>query len=259
MSGVWSQGERERYARHFVLPGFGESGQQKLRRARALVVGVGGLGSPVALYLAAAGLGTLHLVDADRVSVSNLQRQIVHGTATVGRPKPESAAVRLADLNPATLLELTMARFSSANARTLVRDADIVVDGTDNLKTRFLINEACLERGIPFVYGAVSQYEGQTGVLCLSGGPCYRCLFPLCPPEDAVPDPERVGLLAVVPGVIGTLQAAAAIRWITRYAETPVGRLQIYDARLGEVFSIEIARDPACPACGGATGGSSTP
>jgi len=238
-----------------VLADFGEEWQRRLRNARVLVVGLGGLGSPVALYLAAAGVGTLGLVDADRVSLSNLQRQIVHGMHGLGCAKPESARERLSDLNPLIRLEPIIRRFAPPDAAAIVRDFDLVVDGTDNLETRIAINDGCLDNGIPYVYGAVSQYEGQTGVLCLDGGPCYSCLFPTMPAPGAIPSAEETGILGVVPGVIGTLQATAALRWIAGFSETPLGRLLIYDARRMDFTTVEISRDPRCPACAGRPSG----
>lgn len=242
--------ERARYARHLVLPDVGEEGQLRLKAARVLIVGLGGLGSPVALYLAAAGVGTLGVVDADRVEVSNLQRQVLYGERDAGTLKAEAARARLADLNASIRVVAHPVRFAAPDAQRIAADYDLIVDGTDNLASRYAMNDAALERGIPFVYGAVFQFEGQAALLCTPDAACYRCLFPAPPPPESLRPAEETGILGVVPGVVGLLQASEAIRWITRYAPAKAGTLHLYDARRIEVTRIPIPRDPACPACG---------
>ncbi len=243
--------ERVRYARHLVIPDLGEEGQRKLKAARVLIVGLGGLGSPAALYLAAAGVGTLGIVDSDTVEISNLQRQILYGEKDVGKPKPEAAGARLAGLNSLVRIEPHTARFVGSNASRIASGYDVIVDGADNLETRYAMNDVALERGIPYAYGAVFQLEGQAALLGVPGGPCYRCLFPTPPPEEALRPASETGILGVVPGVIGLVQATEVIRWITGYAEPGPSRLLLYDARRIEFTSISIDADPACPACGG--------
>jgi molybdopterin/thiamine biosynthesis adenylyltransferase len=246
-----SDPERARYARHLAVPDVGEDGQRRLKAARVLVVGLGGLGSPSSLYLAAAGIGTLGMVDADVVAVSNLQRQILYGERCVGDPKTQAARDRLRDLNPFVRIEPFPLRFAGRDARRIAADYDVIVDGTDNLETRYLINDIALELGIPYAYGAVFQLEGQAALLCVSGAPCYRCLFPSVPPPESVRPAEDTGILNVVPGVIGLLQATEVIRWVTKYAPATPSRLLVYDARRIELLSIAIDANPACPSCGG--------
>src|SRR4029079_1052720 len=200
-----SAGERQRYSRHMLLPEIGEEGQRRLKDARVLCVGVGGLGSPAALYLAAAGVGTLGLVDFDVVDLSNLQRQIIHGTADVGRSKLESAQARIAALNPEVRVELFETRFSAATARSLVDAFDVVVDGTDNFPARYLVNDACVLYGKPNAWGSIFRFEGQASVFAAPGGPCYRCLHPAPPPPGLVPSCAEGGVLGVLPGLIGTI------------------------------------------------------
>ncbi len=247
--------ERTRYARHLVIPELGEAGQKKLKASRVLVVGLGGLGSPVSLYLAAAGVGTLGLVDADTVAVSNLQRQILYGEHDVGAPKAAAARARLSDLNSLVRIEAHPVRFAGAAARRIAAEYDVLVDGTDNLASRYVLNEAALEAGIPYAYGAVYQLEGQAALLCIPGAPCYRCLFPTPPPAQSIRPAEETGILGVVPGVIGLVQATQVIRWITRYAEPTSNRLTLYDARRIELTSIEVGPDPSCAACGSRASG----
>lgn len=249
-SSTLSAGERERYARHLAIPDIGESGQLKLKAARVLIVGLGGLGSPVALYLAAAGVGTLGIVDSDVVSVSNLQRQILYGVRDVGSPKTEAAQGRLSDLNPFVRVEAYPLRFSGREAKRLAADYDILVDGTDNFEARYVLNDVALALGIPYAYGAVFQLEGQAALLCAPGTPCYRCLFPCPPPPEAVRSPEETGILGVVPGVVGLLQATLVIRWLTAYAASAPNRLAVYDARRIELLSITVDPNPDCPSCG---------
>jgi adenylyltransferase/sulfurtransferase len=244
-----TQAERRRYARHLSLPGFGEAGQAKLKAARVLMVGAGGLGSPASLYLAAAGVGTIGLVDFDAVDETNLQRQILYGTGDVGKPKLDAAASRLRDVNPLVEIERIDRPFGSANALALVRSFDVVVDGTDNFPTRYLVNDACVMTGTPNVYGSVSRFEGQAAVFAAPGGPCYRCLHPEPPPADLIPNCADGGVLGVLPGLIGTIQATEAIKLITGIGEPLVGRLLLYDALTMRVRQITLARDPECPVC----------
>lgn len=242
--------ELQRYARHLTLAGFGAEAQERLRAARVLLVGAGGLGSPAALYLAAAGVGTIGMVDDDRVDLSNLQRQILHGTASVGRHKLESAGDRLRDLNPHVAFEPTDARLTSANAREIVARYDLVIDGSDNFPTRYLVNDACVLEKRPTVYGAVYRFEGQLAVFAAPGGPCYRCLFAEPPAPELVPSCVDAGVLGVVPGVVGTLQAAEAIKLITGIGKTMVGRLMVIDLLAMRTRELEVRRDPGCPVCG---------
>ena len=244
--------EQRRYSRHTLLSEFGEAGQERLRAARVLMVGLGGLGSPAALYLAAAGVGTLGLVDFDVVDLSNLQRQIIHGTPDIGRPKLASAADRLRAVNPHVELELHEGPFDAGNARQLVDRYDVVVDGTDNFPTRYLVNDACVMAGKPNVYGSVFRFEGQASVFAASGGPCYRCLHPEPPPAGLIPSCAEGGVLGVLPGFIGVVQATEAIKLITGIGEPLVGRVLLYDALRMRVREITLAWDPECPVCGDA-------
>jgi molybdopterin/thiamine biosynthesis adenylyltransferase/rhodanese-related sulfurtransferase len=219
-----------RYARQTILPEIGPEGQEKLHRAKVLIVGAGGLGSPAALYLAAAGVGTIGLVDFDRVDLTNLHRQVLYGTSDVGRPKLEAASERLHELNPEVQLIAHEARLSSENALEILRDYDVVLDGTDNFPTRYLVNDACKLLGKPNVYGSVFRFDGQVSVFATADGPCYRCLYPDPPPPHLVPNCAEGGVLGVLPGVIGTLQATEAIKLITGAGETLAGRLLLFDA-----------------------------
>jgi len=242
--------EIRRYLRHLVLPEIGVGGQRRLKAARVLVVGAGGLGSPVLLYLAAAGVGAIGVVDADVVSVSNLQRQIVHGESSLGRPKVESARVRLHDLNAEVEISTHDEAFTSATAERIASGYDMVVDGTDNFPTRYLINDVCLKLGIPFVYGAIFRMEGQVSVFCAEDGPCYRCVFPNPPPPDGVMTCEEAGVLGVVPGTIGTLQATEAMKLILKLGSPLVGRLLIYSADEMRFETVSVEKNPECPVCG---------
>ncbi|MHB1326905.1 MAG: molybdopterin-synthase adenylyltransferase MoeB [Gemmatimonadales bacterium] len=239
-----------RYARHLTLPGVGVAGQEKLRAARVLIVGVGGLGSPAALYLSAAGVGTLGLVDSDQVDLTNLQRQIIHGTGRIGQPKLDSAADRLADLNPTTRLELHPVRLSSANAIGIISGYDVVLDGSDNFPTRYLVNDAAVLAGKPFVYGSILRFEGQVSVFGSPGGPCYRCLFAEPPPAELVPNCAEAGVLGVLPGVVGTLQATEVLKLILGIGEPLVGRLLLYDGLAARTREVAVRRDRSCAVCG---------
>ncbi len=242
--------DRQRYARHLSLPEVGESGQRRLAVARVLCVGVGGLGSPVALYLAAAGVGTLGLVDGDCVEATNLQRQVLHGAADVGSRKVDSAARRLLALNPALRLELHATMLRAANARELIRRYDVVVDGTDNFATRYLVNDACVLENRPNVYGSIFRFEGQASVFAHGDGPCYRCLYPEPPPPGLVPDCAEGGVLGVLPGLIGTIQATETIKVILGLEGTLTGRLLMVDALAMRFQTLALQRDPDCPVCG---------
>ncbi len=239
-----------RYSRHLILPNVAVIGQRRLKVARVLLVGAGGLGSPVALYLAAAGVGHLGLVDFDLVDVSNLQRQILHGTKDVGRPKLDSARDRIADVNPHVHVERYDTRLSADNALRILPDYDLVIDGTDNFATRYLVNDACVILGIPNVYGSIFRFEGQASVFATSGGPCYRCLFPVPPPPGTVPSCAEGGVLGVLPGLVGTIQATEAIKLLIGIGEPLVGRLLLIDALTTQYRTVRLRRDPVCPVCG---------
>ena len=242
--------ETRRYSRHLLLPPVGPEGQRKLKAARVLLVGGGGLGSPAALYLAAAGIGTIGLVEFDAVSESNLQRQVLYGTADVGRPKLDAARERIADLNPLVQLEAHAARLSAQNALDIVRAYDVVLDGTDNFPTRYLVNDACVLTRRPYVYGSVFRFEGQASVFGAPDGPCYRCLFPEPPPPGAVPDCEEGGVLGVLPGLIGVIQATEVLKLVLGAGEALIGRLLLVDALRMQFRTLRLERDPECPACG---------
>lgn len=244
-----SHDELIRYSRHLVLPAIGIAGQERLKAARVLIVGAGGLGSPAALYLAAAGVGTLGLVDWDVVDRSNLQRQILHGTEMVGRAKLDSARERLADLNPHVQLEMVSTRLTSANALEVLRAWDVVLDGSDNFPTRYLINDACVLLGAPNVYGAVLRFEGQVSVFDARRGPCYRCLYRDPPPPELVPSCAEGGVLGVLPGIIGSLQALEAIKLVTGVGDSLVGRLLLFDGLKLQFREITLSKDPDCAVC----------
>jgi molybdopterin/thiamine biosynthesis adenylyltransferase/rhodanese-related sulfurtransferase len=242
--------EIRRYSRHLLLPEVGMEGQRRIKRARMLLVGAGGLGSPAALYLAAAGVGHISLVDFDEVDVSNLQRQVLHGTKDVGRPKVESARDRLLDLNPHLSLTLHATRLDSGNALELVGEHDLVVDGTDNFGTRYLLNDACVLAGRPNVHASVYRFEGQASVLATAEGPCYRCLYPSPPAPGEVPSCAEGGVLGVLPGLLGTVQATEAIKLAAGIGQPLVGRLLLVDALAMQFRTVKVRRDPSCPACG---------
>ena len=242
--------ELQRYSRHLLLPEVGEEGQRRLKHARVLCVGAGGLGSPAALYLAAAGVGTLGIVDFDVVDFSNLQRQIIHGTADVGMPKTSSARARIEAMNPEVRVETFDAPFSVDNARSLVEAFDVIVDGTDNFPARYLVNDACVLFGRPNAWGSIFRFEGQASVFAAPGGPCYRCLHPEPPPPDLVPSCAEAGVLGVLPGVIGTIQATEAIKLILGIGDPLVGRFLVYDALKMRFRELRLPKDPDCPICG---------
>lgn len=242
--------EIHRYSRHLILPDVGLEGQRKLKNARILLIGAGGLGSPSALYFAAAGVGTLGLVDFDAVDLTNLQRQIIHGTKDIGRPKIESAKDRLKDINPHTHIETFEEPLTSKNALEIAKDFDIIVDGTDNFATRYLTNDTAVLLGKPNVYGSIYRFEGQSSVFATENGPCYRCLFRTPPPPGLVPSCAEGGVLGVLPGLIGTIQATEAIKLILGVGDNLIGRLLLVDT-LGMNFrTVKVHKDPVCPACG---------
>ena len=245
-----SREELLRYSRHLILPDVALAGQKKLKSARILLIGAGGLGSPAALYLAAAGVGTLGIVDFDVVDLSNLQRQVLHGTSEVGRPKLESARDRIADINPHVCVETHDTRLTSENALEILREYDVVVDGTDNFATRYLTNDACVLLGKPNVYGSIFRFEGQASVFALPDGPCYRCLFPDPPPPGLVPSCAEGGVLGVLPGIVGTIQATEALKLVLGVGESLSGRLLLIDALTMRFRTVRVQRDPTCPACG---------
>src|ERR1700735_4574874 len=239
-----------RYARHLILPEVGMEGQRKLKAAKVLCVGTGGLGSPLALYLAAAGIGTLGLVDFDVVDASNLQRQIIHSTKDIGRKKIDSAAEKLIALNPALNVVKHETMLTSANALEILKDYDIVADGTDNFPTRYLVNDACVLLGKPNAYGSIFRFEGQASVFATEEGPCYRCLYPEPPPPGLVPSCAEGGVLGILPGLVGTIQATEVIKLILGKGESLAGRLLLVDA-LGMKFrELKLRKNPQCPACG---------
>jgi sulfur-carrier protein adenylyltransferase/sulfurtransferase len=239
-----------RYSRHLIMPEVGLEGQQRLKAARVLIVGAGGLGSPAAMYLAAAGVGTLGLVDFDVVDPTNLQRQLLHGDDDVGRPKLESARDRLTAVNPHVELILHPLRLTSENALGVIGDYDLVVDGTDNFPTRYLVNDACALLGKPNVYGSIFRFEGQISVFDAARGPCYRCLFREPPPPGLVPSCAEGGVLGVLPGIIGSMQALEAIKLILGKGETLLGRLLLFDALKLTWRELRLRKNPECPVCG---------
>ena len=246
-----SSAELLRYSRHLLIPAVGEAGQLRLKNAAVLLIGTGALGSPAALYLAAAGVGRLGLVDADVVDASNLQRQILHGESWIGKPKLESAAARLREVNPHVQVELHPVRFTPENALEIAGNYDILVDGSDNFPTRFLTNDTAFLLRKPLVYGAIHRFEGQTGVFAPHlGGPCYRCLLPQMPPHGSVPSCQEAGVLGVLPGIIGSLQAMEVIKLILGIGGVPLGKLTCYDALNSAFRSLKLNRDPQCRLCG---------
>lgn len=239
-----------RYSRHLIMPEVGMEGQLKLKAAKVLCIGTGGLGSPLALYLTAAGVGTLGLVDFDVVDYTNLQRQIIHSTPDVGRPKLESAEEKLRALNPYVDIRKFERRLTSANALEIFRDFDVIVDGTDNFPTRYLVNDACVLIGKPNVYGSIFRFEGQASVFATKEGPCYRCLYPEPPPPGLVPSCAEGGVLGILPGLVGVIQATEAIKLILGVGEPLIGRLLLVDALAMNFRTLKLRKNPECPACG---------
>lgn len=244
-----SKTQYQRYSRHIMLPEIGESGQKKLLESKMLIVGLGGLGSAIGYYLAAAGVGHLGIIDADVVDISNLQRQILHSTATIGVSKTDSAEKTLSALNPDVKIVKYQERLAPENATNIIRDYNLVIDACDNLPTRYLMNDACHSEEKPLVYGGIFQFEGRASVFLPDKGPCYRCLYPDPPPEDMMPGPQDIGLLGVLPGVIGCIEATEAIKLILGIGQSLVGRLLIYDALNMEFQELKLEKDSNCPVC----------
>ncbi|HZT74580.1 MAG TPA: molybdopterin-synthase adenylyltransferase MoeB [Terriglobales bacterium] len=245
-----NQEEILRYSRHLIIPEVGMEGQRKLKAARVLAIGAGGLGAPVALYLAAAGVGTLGIVDFDVVDLTNLQRQVIHGTPDVGRPKLDSARETIAAINPNVNVVPYETKLSSENALDIFKDYDLVVDGTDNFPTRYLVNDACVLTGIPNVYASIFRFEGQAAVLALPDGPCYRCWYPEPPPPGLVPSCAEGGVLGVLPGIMGTIQAMEAIKLILGIGEPLKNRVLLFDALQMKFRQLKLRKNPECPVCG---------
>lgn len=242
--------QRRRYSRHLLIPEVGESGQRKLIDARVLLVGAGGLGSPAALYLAASGIGTIGVIDADTVDDSNLQRQVAHNLDRIGMPKVESARIAMEGLNPDVNVETHQVRLTKDNALGIFADYDVIVDGADNFATRYLINDVCVTLNKPNIHGSVFRFEGQATVFLPHEGPCYRCLFPDLPPPELAPSCAEAGVLGVLPGTIGLIQATETIKLILGIGEPLVGRLLLYDALATEFRELRLKRNPECPVCG---------
>ncbi len=249
-SSSFSAEEVKRYSRHLIMPEVGMSGQKKLQAASVLLIGAGGLGSPLAMYLAAAGVGRIGLVDYDVVDYSNLQRQIIHGSKDVGRPKLDSARERILDINPHIQVDCYAEPLTSANALALFEPYDIIIDGTDNFPTRYLVNDACVLLGKPNVYGSIFRFEGQVSVFYAQQGPCYRCLYPEPPPPGLVPSCAEGGVLGVLPGTVGALQATEAIKLILEIGDSMVGRLLLYDALAFTFTELKLRKNPNCVVCG---------
>lgn len=247
---TFSHEEVERYSRHLIMPEVGMVGQKKLKAASILLIGAGGLGSPLALYLTAAGIGRIGLVDYDVVDYTNLQRQIIHGTKDVGRPKLESAKASMLAINPFVQVDTYEVALTSANALEILAPYDVIIDGTDNFPTRYLTNDACVLLGKPNVYGSIFRFEGQLSIFDAAQGPCYRCLFPEPPPPGAVPSCAEGGVLGILPGTIGALQATEAIKLILGIGDSMIGRLLLYDALNMEFTEVKLRKNPNCPVCG---------
>jgi sulfur-carrier protein adenylyltransferase/sulfurtransferase len=247
---VLTESQRSRYARHTLIPEIGEAGQLRLLDSTVLLVGAGGLGSPAGLYLAAAGVGTIAIVDADVVDESNLQRQILHSTATLGMAKTESARLRIEELNPDVKVVSYRERLTSENIDRLLEGVDVIVDGTDNFPTRYLLNDASLRHRIPVVHASIFRFEGQLTVFKPFEGPCYRCLFPQPPPPELAPSCSEGGVLGVLPGIMGSLQTNEALKLLLDIGESPVGRLILFDALDTSFHEVRLRRDPDCPVCG---------
>lgn len=248
--GELSNEEIRRYSRHLIMPEVGIEGQRRLKAASVLLVGTGGLGSPLALYLAAAGIGRIGLVDYDVVDDSNLQRQVIHGQSTIGKSKLESAAARIRDLNPYVQIDKYNVPLTSDNALKILAPYDVIIDGTDNFPTRYLVNDACVKLGKPNVYGSIFRFEGQLSVFYAKEGPCYRCMFPEPPPPGLVPSCAEGGVLGILPGTIGTMQATEAIKLILGIGQPMIGRMMLYDALEMSFTTIKIRKNPNCPVCG---------
>jgi len=246
-----SKEEIMRYSRHLIMPEVGMDGQLKLKQAKVLCIGTGGLGAPLGLYLAAAGVGRIGLVDFDSVDLTNLQRQILFGTDDIGRPKIEAATDRLRNLNPDIQIDRFETRLTSENALDILKNYDIVVDGTDNFPTRYLVNDACVILGKPNVYGSIFRFEGQITIFGAPGGPCYRCLYPEPPPPGLVPSCAEGGVLGVLPGIVGAIQAAETLKLIIGKGEPLIGRLLLFDALAMRFRELKLRKNPECPACGG--------
>lgn len=245
-----SKEEILRYSRHVIIPEVGIEGQIKLKQAKVLLVGAGGLGAPLGMYLAAAGVGRIGIVDFDVVDLTNLQRQVIHGTRDVGRKKLDSAAETMREINPHVQIDRHETALSSENALDIIRDYDMVVDGTDNFPTRYLVNDACVLSGKPNVYGSIFRFEGQATVFAYPGGPCYRCLYPEPPPPGLVPSCAEGGVLGILPGTVGLIQATEAVKLILGIGEPLVGRLLLYDALAMRFRELKLRKNPECPACG---------
>lgn len=257
---MFTREQLDRYGRQIVLPGVGAAGQARLMAASVLIVGAGGLGSPAALYLAAAGVGRLTIVDDDSVELSNLQRQVLHNTAAIGQPKTASAAARLTALNPAVEVRQVRSHLNTDNARGIVRGHDVVIDGSDSFATRYAVNDACFAERVPLVYGALSRFDAQVSVfqayqaegvrLSRLPTPCYRCVYPQAPPPDAAPSCAEAGVWAPLPGVVGSLMASEALKLLLGIGEPLWGRLLVLDVFGAQTMAIELVRDPDCPVCG---------
>ncbi|HTL69762.1 MAG TPA: molybdopterin-synthase adenylyltransferase MoeB [Candidatus Eisenbacteria bacterium] len=245
-----TQDEILRYSRHLIMPEVGVAGQEKLKAAKVLLIGTGGLGSPAALYLTAAGIGTIGLIDFDVVDFSNLQRQVIHSTKSVGRPKVESAKERMSEINPNVKVVTYNERMSSENIMKILKDYDMVLDGTDNFQTRYLVNDACVFLKKPFVYGSIFRFDGQATVFYPGKGPCYRCLFAEPPPPGMVPSCAEGGVLGILPGVIGVIQATEVVKLVLGKGEPLIGRLMLYDALKMTFREVKFRRNPGCPVCG---------
>lgn len=248
--GTLSNADISRYGRHLIMPEFGIEGQRRLKASSILLIGTGGLGSPLALYLTAAGVGRIGLVDYDTVDETNLQRQVIHGVSSIGKSKIESAAARMLDINPGLTIDKYEVPLTSDNALEILESYDVIIDGTDNFPTRYLVNDACVKLGKPNVYGSILRFEGQLSVFYANEGPCYRCMFPEPPPPGLVPSCAEGGVLGILPGTIGTLQATEAIKLITGIGEPMVGRMLLYDALEMSFTTIKVRKNPNCPVCG---------
>lgn len=248
--GGFTEDQIRRYGRHIILPEIGGQGQRRLLESRVLLIGAGGLGSPNALYLGAAGIGTIGLVDDDVVEASNLQRQVAHSTADIGRSKVDSAAESIRAINPDVNVVTHKTRITSKNAMEIIKDYDLVVDGCDSFATRYLVNDACVMLGKPDIYGSIFRFEGQVSVFVPGQGPCYRCLFPQPPPAGMVPSCQEAGVLGILPGIVGLMQANEAVKQLLGIGRTLMGRLLLFDALDMSFRTMNVRRDPECPLCG---------